>query len=386
MSKIACVAAGAALLLGAGPAAAADCDRACLRGFVSQYLDAVVAHRAAALPFAPGFKYIEDEVETKTTEGVWTEVTRLRPYRIDILDARQGVAVTLTVVEAGNSRVMLAALLKVVDHRIAQIETMVTHNRAEGVLFDVFSLEAPSTPMTTAVPVAERTPREDAVRIAQLYPAGLKIGSFVSVDVPFAPEAYRFENGRLMAGPGCTFIPGCDQIKSQRVPTLAGIRHRVLAMDEDTGVVLLDQNFGAGSIRGSSAFLRCWEAFKVSRGKIRAVEAFMKAMPSVALERVAIAEQVAPKAAGYVTPRTPWGDPDLNGVWPDIDMVRVPVQRAVRHAAVHERRGARGPREARAGSDRPHGERRRRRRHGRAGLVGGVGQVATPDIARRRSA
>ena len=40
------------------------------------------------------------------------------------------------------------------------------------------------------------------------------------------------------------------------------------------------------------------------------------------------AEQVAPKARGYVVPRTPWGDPDLNGVWPSIDMVRVPLQRA----------------------------------------------------------
>jgi hypothetical protein len=40
------------------------------------------------------------------------------------------------------------------------------------------------------------------------------------------------------------------------------------------------------------------------------------------------AEQVAPKAPGYVVPRTSWGDPDLTGIWPSIDMVRVPVQRA----------------------------------------------------------
>jgi hypothetical protein len=40
------------------------------------------------------------------------------------------------------------------------------------------------------------------------------------------------------------------------------------------------------------------------------------------------AEQVAPGVRGYVVPRTPWGDPDLNGIWPSIDMVRVPVQRA----------------------------------------------------------
>jgi hypothetical protein len=45
-------------------------------------------------------------------------------------------------------------------------------------------------------------------------------------------------------------------------------------------------------------------------------------------EAQSAAEQVAPKARGYVVPRTPWGDPDLNGIWPSIDMVRVPLQRA----------------------------------------------------------
>src|SRR5438552_10997583 len=39
------------------------------------------------------------------------------------------------------------------------------------------------------------------------------------------------------------------------------------------------------------------------------------------------AEQVARVPPGYTAPRTPWGDPDLNGIWPSIDMVRVPVQR-----------------------------------------------------------
>jgi hypothetical protein len=39
-------------------------------------------------------------------------------------------------------------------------------------------------------------------------------------------------------------------------------------------------------------------------------------------------EQVAPATPGYVVPRTTWGDPDLTGIWPSIDMVRVPVQRA----------------------------------------------------------
>src|SRR4051794_7874487 len=32
-------------------------------------------------------------------------------------------------------------------------------------------------------------------------------------------------------------------------------------------------------------------------------------------------------AKAYTPPRTPWGDPDLQGVWPGTEMVGVPVQR-----------------------------------------------------------
>jgi hypothetical protein len=317
----------ALFLLHATTGAAADCDRACLRGIVTQYLDAFVAHEPNAV-FAPGFKYVEDTIDTRPGDGLWKEAVSRRPYRIDVLDARQGVAATLTILDVNGGPAMIAVVAKVIDRRITQLETMVTHNRAEGVIFDVDSLERKASPMGTSVPPAQRTARDDAIRIAERYPAGLQAGSFVTADVPFAAEAYRFEGGRLMAGPGCTFIPGCDQIRSQKIPTLAGLTYRLVAADDENGVVLLDQAFGPGSIGRSNNSLRAFEAFKVYGGQIHAVEAFMKAMPTVGLTAVATAEQVAPKQAGYVAPKTPWGDPDLNGVWPDIDMVRVPMQRA----------------------------------------------------------
>src|SRR5688572_18594810 len=37
-----------------------------------------------------------------------------------------------------------------------------------------------------------------------------------------------------------------------------------------------------------------------------------------------------PAAPGFVQPRTPWGDPDLQGFWPGVDMVGVPMQRPAR--------------------------------------------------------
>jgi hypothetical protein len=315
----------------AASASALDCDRACLRSIVTQYLDAFVAHQPNAA-FAPGFRYIQDAIDARSGDGLWKEATKLRPYRLDVLDVRLGVAGTMAIVDVNGGPAMVAAAAKVVDRKIVQLETLVAHNRTEGVLFDVDSLEKKASPMGALVPMAARTPREQAITIGELYPAGLKAGSFVTVDVPFGADAYRFENGRLMAGPGCSFLPGCDRIKTQGVPTLSGFTYRLLAFDEDTGVVWLDEDFGPGSVRNSSATLRAWEAFKVYGGQMHAVEAFMKAMPTVGLKAIAAAEQVAPKQAGYVVPRTPWGDPDLNGVWPDIDMVRVPVQRALQYA------------------------------------------------------
>ncbi|MBI4521882.1 MAG: hypothetical protein HY701_13675 [Gemmatimonadetes bacterium] len=57
-----------------------------------------------------------------------------------------------------------------------------------------------------------------------------------------------------------------------------------------------------------------------------AIVGLAAAVPAAA--QVPAAEQVAPATPGYTAPRTPWGDPDLTGIWPSIDMVRVPVQRA----------------------------------------------------------
>jgi len=318
----------AAFLAYATTSAAADCDRACLRGIVTQYLNAIVAHQPDAMPAAANFTYIEDTIDTKPGDGLWKEAVRLRPYRVDVLDVRRGVAATLTIVDVAGGPAMVAAIATVVDRRVTGLETMVTHNRTEGVIFDVDGLERKASPLGTFVPPARRTPRDEAIRIAERYPAGLKAGSFVTVDVPFAADAYRFEGGRLMAGPGCTFIPGRDQIKTQRIPTLSGLTYSFVAADGENGIVLLDQAFGPGSLGRSNDSLRALEAFKVYGGQIHAVEAFMKAMPTVGLTPVATAEQVAPKQAGYVVPRTPWGDPNLNGTWPDIDMVRVPVNRA----------------------------------------------------------
>ena len=89
-------------------ARAADaCDRECLRGFITRYLDAMVAHTPAALPLSPSMRFTEDYVNLKLGEGLWTQASKIRPYRLDVLDPAQGVGASQVVVEEAGMPVML---------------------------------------------------------------------------------------------------------------------------------------------------------------------------------------------------------------------------------------------------------------------------------------
>jgi hypothetical protein len=255
------------------------CDRACLHELVTQYLDAMVAHTPTRLPLATRVRFTEDTVEMRLGEGLWKTASRLRAYRQDILDVRGGVAGTQAIVEENGAPVLFLLRMKVLDREITEVETMVVRSREEGVIFLPDAFTTATAAMNVMPAPAQRNTREEAIRIAGLYPAGLRAGSFITVDVPFAADAYRFENGRLMAGRGCTFIPGCENIKTQRIPTLPEVTARVAAVDEELGIVWLRQDFGAGSVPDTTKSLIAWEAFKVYGGQIHAVEAFMETMP-----------------------------------------------------------------------------------------------------------
>jgi len=258
----------------------AACDRECLSGFITQYLDAMIAHRPDLVPVAADARFTEDCREMKLGEGLWKSISRLRDYRRDILDVREGVAVSFLVVEEGDSPVLFVMRLKIVDKKIAEIETMAVRNQEEGMLFNPENLQTVTEMMSYVPEKTQRNSREEAIRMAETYPAGLKIGSFVKVDSPMAPDAYRYENGQLMAGPGCTFFQGCENMKTQVIPTLSGITHRVVAVDEKLGVVVVRMNFGPGSTFQGDGVLDVWHSFKIYDDQIHAAEAYCEIVPA----------------------------------------------------------------------------------------------------------
>ena len=268
---------------GAGQrSAAATCDRECLRGKVTQLLFALVKHDVKGLPAADTLRVTEDAVQKPLAQvGLVNTVTRLRGYRQDIIDERAGVAGADVVVEESGAPVLLVVRVKVVASRITEIELVTTRNAKEGLIFNLDNLNAPSEVMNYAPRPDQLGTRDEMIKAAMKYPEGLSLAkTFADVKAPFAPNAYRFENGQVMAGPDCKFAPGCQNISTQSLAIferLGDPQTRVIAVDERMGIVWLRMAWGVQKEGGDQ--LTVWETFKVYDGQIHAVEAFMRILP-----------------------------------------------------------------------------------------------------------
>jgi hypothetical protein len=263
-------------------AASAACDRECLRGTMTTFLYALLEHDASKVPVADAVRVTEDGIDKPLAKlGLLGTVTRLRGYRQDILDERAGMAGADVVVEEFGAPVLLVVRLKVVDLEITEIETVATRSRSDGLIFNIDGLSAPSEEMNYAPQPEQLASREDAIKAALHYPTGLNSAqTFAAVNAPFAPNAYRYENGQVMAGPDCTFAPGCQNISTQSLAIferLGDVSTRVLGVDERLGIVWLRMAWGVREEGGEQ--LTVWESFKVYDGQIHAVEAFMKILP-----------------------------------------------------------------------------------------------------------
>jgi hypothetical protein len=134
----------ALVLVAPRPSTAQACDRTCLTGIVGTYLAAMTAHDPAKVPVADRARITEDTREIALGDGLWKNITALRPYRQDFIDVREGVAATFGVAEEGGIPVLLAVRLKIANRRVTEIESMVVRSREEGVLFQPDNFKAPN--------------------------------------------------------------------------------------------------------------------------------------------------------------------------------------------------------------------------------------------------
>jgi hypothetical protein len=267
-----------ALCLPAVSAAAENCDRACMSGLITQYLDALVAHDVARLPLTRAdVKFTEQGQAVKLGEGLWKTATGKTTFRHDYLDVKKQVAAAHVVVLEGQVQALYSVLLHIRDRKIDGIETLVQRIGSDA-RFRPTELGKPVKGMDDPVPSGKKMSREAMIKVALTYPEGLRVGSFIDGGTPFAPETYRVENGVITAGGGCG-RSDCGMY-AQNIIVHPGIIASVAAVDEENGTVLLWMNFGhTGSSYGAGNSLVTYEAFKVWGGQIHSINAFFLGLP-----------------------------------------------------------------------------------------------------------
>jgi hypothetical protein len=264
----------------------AACDRACLDGMLSRFLDAVVARDPARAPLAIGFRQTQNSVLTPAGTGAWQTVTAIGPVQRRYFDPVTGNAAFFGVVTDGGQPAVASLRLRVEGGAITEGEWHIAHKGDPGisgmgseVLFDVDKLVASPPPQRVVAP-AERQSRDTLVRIVNSYFDGLAAGNGRAVVAHGGCS--RFENGFEVTGrpirsgdptDGFEGLGDCTSGYRSLAVALVAAR-RYLLIDEEAQVVVMSAVFvrKPGDERRRNHFM---EVFGIDGGKIRTVHAAM---------------------------------------------------------------------------------------------------------------
>jgi hypothetical protein len=279
-----------------------DCDRACLNGFVDQYLAALVAHDPARLPLARGVKFTENGQALKLGDGLWGTASAVSSHKIYADDPQAGQVLFLGGLQENGAPVILALRLKVEIRRITEIETVVTREEAGSFARPEAFVEKPIFSDTLAPP--ERRSRQNMIAIANSYFSATERGNGTKY-VPFDKDCNRVEDGvqttnsptvDLSGNSTGAFCWGCAaQIKLGEFQPDTAIRdRRFLVVDEERGLVFASGFFDhdatlrsykltdGRTVRQTRTAPWTWEIaelFKIKGGKIHQIEALVNGVP-----------------------------------------------------------------------------------------------------------
>jgi hypothetical protein len=287
------------------PPKVAICDRTCLLGTVDQYLSALGAHSPAKAPFSGNARFTENAQVLKLGDALWnTADANTIGYKLVVADASVGQAGFYVSMKENGNPVWLSGRLKVSNGRISELETVVLR---KGVNFGNYDLTAPLPVWDEIVPVAQRRPRAELIKIADSYFEAIEKN--LKDAVPFHDDCNRVENGLQTTnnptaggfgganGPNVGKLGCRDNINSMmwRYITLISPR-RYMIVDEERGIVFGIHMFhqdgsqektvvpGFGEYRYTAQTRRPFttiipEMFKITDGKIRQIEAHMASLP-----------------------------------------------------------------------------------------------------------
>ncbi len=284
------------------PARAKPCDRACLVGFMDQYLRAMETRSPAGLPLAEEIWFTENTARMDLGEGVlWRADLKPTAFRITAADPVTGEVAVQTVYSVQGKPAMVAIRLKIDRRMITEVEELFDRNVAPEAM-ELLTTPRPS--MVDDLPVKDRSTREYMIYAANAYFDALT-GENGKI-APFADECIRHEQGYQTVNnktPGraapSPVIPPPDSLFgklstmtcAQQVDTkiFTGIKkiwpRRALIVDEQKGLVATFPLFVHDGTRrpvegqppggmGMVLNMVTMETFGIRKDKIYDVEAF----------------------------------------------------------------------------------------------------------------
>lgn len=105
-------------------AADTSCDRACLEGFVNQYLAALVAQDPSKLPLAKNARYTENGQELTLGDGMWGPTVTVGTYKLYFADPQAGQVGFFGTIEEHGHPVILGLRLKIENKKISEMEAV----------------------------------------------------------------------------------------------------------------------------------------------------------------------------------------------------------------------------------------------------------------------
>ena len=281
------------------PAAEARCDRACLDHVMDEYIAALLKHDPSGLPVAANLKSTENTKPTPLGEGVWKTIKFMKFYGETVADPSTGQVTYWGAIQE-NFVSLLMVRLKVEDGKITEVETIVPHGSdpkapRDGfeVMPDLQVLAVIKPFLESEIPPAQRQSRAQLIAAANAYFDGIEHGPG---HIPFAPGCNRIENGQLTTNnpTNTEGLPplGCQgQFQARLFSYIPHVRpRRFPVVDETRGLVVAQVVF---DIPGSKTWIRDGkvvpappavanprnnilnEMFKIERGKIELIQAFM---------------------------------------------------------------------------------------------------------------
>jgi hypothetical protein len=286
-------------------ASAEACDYACLTSFIDQYLSALAAHDPNRLPVEPNVKFTENTIPLKLGDALWGTISGIGTYKIYFADPQAGQVGTETTIRENGTPAILVVRLKVVNRKIAEVETIV--RRGAEPAQDLEKFGNPNPAWLEPLKSSDRSSRDVMLKDANLYFEGIV---HLSGDmVPFDEKCNRILDGTQdtnnpsynegwghgnfnPAGMGCrenmntkiwAYIKSVDPRRFLIVDEKMGIVFGFF-MFNHPGTVLSADVPGVGKIDMPSSAKRPFsvevaEFFKIQNGKIRQVEGIQLALP-----------------------------------------------------------------------------------------------------------